>query len=759
MAPSLYPAAPTVDGAAAPSSDFSITPALLIRAFRKHWLILVLSVAVCLAGAAAYTARQVKIYEASATVQLDPQPLRPLGGAFPSSMEQGPESYWSNQEYFATQHQVITSRKVASMVVRKLGLTQDASFIDNDPPGPARKLDAKVAVEVAAEVLRSRLKVSAVQDSRLASVKYVDANPERAQRVLATLLDVYVDQNLDATLTSAGKTAEWLDAQRAKLKEDLEKQEMDLHDFKKSNNLLSVSFDDQSNMLREEIVQLNTAITSLKAKHEKIAARLEVLKSINPDEPVDFPAVSDVTGHSEGFHLLRARYLATKTKLQEYKVRGKGENHPDVAAEKAEHEAARAHLLGELANLRKSVEADLAAITRELQGVSGLYESAKKQAMDLNINELRYSRLQRAKNNTQKVYSLVVERSAESDLSKVMPFNNVRVLDAPLRPTFPVLPSRSKNLALGGALGLLLGLFGAVGRELLDRTVRSTEDAERDLGLPALGALPDVESGQHGVYSSHYGKRRRKKHTSVAPAEPVPTGPLELLVHTHSKSVVAEAARAIRTNLLFTSPDRPYQTIVVTSAGPAEGKTTVASSIAIAMAQTGQSVCLVDCDLRRPRLHKLFRRDLQHGVTTALLDPAALDEAITPTDVPNLSVLPSGPLPPNPADLMHSESFSRLLAQLRERFDRVVIDSPPVNLVTDPVILSTRVDATLLVLRVKHTKRDAARRALRALRDVAANCPGFVLNAAVAGEQYDYRVYYATYGAETPDPKAEAVAS
>lgn len=757
MASSLHPA-PAVDGLAAPSSDFSITPALLIRAFRKHWLILVLAIAACVAGAAAYTARQLKIYEASATVQLDPQALRPLGGAFPNSMEQGPESYWSNQEYFATQHQVITSRKVASMVVRKLGLDRDASFIDNDPPGPARKTDVKVPVEVAAEVLRSRLNVSSVQDSRLAAVKYVDANPERAQRVLATLLDVYVDQNLDATLTSAGKTAEWLDAQRAKLKDDLEKQEMDLHDFKKSNNLLSVSFDDQSNMLREEIVQLNTAITSLKAKHEKIAARLAVVTSINPDDPVDFPNVSDVTVGNEGFRMLRTAYLASQTRLQELKALGKGDNHPEVMAEKTEHDAARTNLLSELANLRKGVEADLMAVTRELAGVSSLYESAKKQAMDLNINELRYSRLQRSKNNTQKVYSLVVERSAESDLSKVMPFNNVRVLDAPLRPSYPVLPSRSKNLALGAAMGLLLGLFGAIGRELLDRTVRSTEDAERDLGVPALGALPDVESGRHGVYSSHHGKRHRKKQAPVETVDRLPTGPLELLVHTHSKSVVAEAARAIRTNLLFTSPDRPYQTIVVTSAGPAEGKTTVASSIAIAMAQTGQSVCLVDCDLRRPRLHKLFHRDLQHGVTTALLEPNALDEAISSTEVPNLSVLPAGPLPPNPADLMHSEAFSRLLAELRQRFDRVVIDSPPVNLVTDPVILSTRVDATLLVLRVKQTKRDAARRALRALRDVGANCPGFVLNAAAAGEQYDYRVYYATYGTDAPDTKPEAVA-
>lgn len=753
MAQSVFPV-PNLEGpVAAGGSDFSLSPALIARALRKHWLLLLLGVAAAMAAAAAYTARQVKIYEAVATLQLDPQPLRPLGGAVANSLDQGPESYWSNLEYFATQHQVLTSRKVASQVVRKLGLQRDAGFLDNRPPGAGGAPTREVPIEAAAETLRGRISVKPIQDSRLAAVKYVDADPERAQRILSTLLDVYVDQNLDATLSSASKTAEWLDTQLARLKEELEAQEMNLHDFKKSQNLLSVSFDDQSNMLRSEIQQLSTAMTALKAKHENVSAKLSVLKSINPSDPAEIPQ-SEIFGNST-FPTLRGAYLAAQSDLQQTQAMGKGENHPDLQTARVRLETARIALVGELTNLRTGVEADLAAVNRELAGVTRLVENAKRQALDLNINELRYSRLRRSKDNTERVYSLVLERSTESDLSKVMPFNNVRVLDRPLRPDNPVLPSPSKNLVFGAALGLLLGLIGAVGRELLDRTVRSTEDAERELGMPALGALPDIGAGRHGAYySTAYGAGRRKAVKRSTKQET--DAPLELLVHSHPKSAVAEAARAIRTNLLFTSPDRPYKTLVVTSAGPSDGKTTVASSIAIAMAQTGQRVCLVDCDLRRPRINKLFECDLQVGVTTALLDPTGLDEAIMSTQVPNLSILASGPLPPNPADLMHSEAFARLLNELRNRFDRVVIDSPPVNLVTDAVILSTRVDATLLVLRVKRTKRDAARRALRALRDVGTVCPGFVLNAAVTGEQYDYRVYYATYGANQGEDKVAA---
>jgi capsular exopolysaccharide synthesis family protein len=226
-----------------------------------------------------------------------------------------------------------------------------------------------------------------------------------------------------------------------------------------------------------------------------------------------------------------------------------------------------------------------------------------------------------------------------------------------------------------------------------------------------------------------------------------------LLVHTHPKSVAAEAARAIRTNLMFMSPDNPYRCLLVTSAGPAEGKTTVATSIAIAIAQTGQSVCLVDCDLRKPRVHTVFGERNDTGVTTALLEPGQLPSLVVDTQIPNLKILRAGPTPPNPADLMHSEAFGRVLQELRAEFDRVVIDSPPIGFVTDGVILSTRVDATVLVVRALATRRDAAKRAMRSLRDVGATCAGFVLNAVSSGDRNHYAGYYAPYAAaqtETP---------
>jgi capsular exopolysaccharide synthesis family protein len=725
--------------ASAPERGFTITA--LIDATRKNWYLVVLAVALFMGGASLYTSRLTRIFEAAATVQLDPQPLMPLGHE--PSRESGPEAFWSNQEYFATQHQIIGSRKVAMDVVRRLGLTRDPAFVNNAPAG-SKLAPVNVTPEIAAEILRSRLDVKPIADSRLTRVTYRDANPTRAQSVVAAVVDAYVDQNLDRTLDTASQRAEWLDTQLGKLKTDLESQEMDLHDFKKTNNLLSVSFDDQSNMLRAQIQQLNTTLTDLKARQERVAARLTVLQGIAPEDPATIPQ-SELFGDAL-LGSLRTNYIQAKEQLERLTAVGKGENHPEVQAANVAVRGSRDALTNELANIRNGVAADLEAVKRELGGVTRLYETAKAQAMDLNINEVRYARLRRSKDNTERMYGTVLERSTESGLSKLMPFNNVRVLDRPLLPNGPVLPRPALNLALGVALGFLVGLALAVGREMLDRTVRDVADVESALGIASIGTLPDVSSksarGAHyyGAYHRRDGKRPKP--------EPAPSDELdvpELLVHSHPKSAAAEAARAVRTNLLLMSPDKPYRTLLVTSAGPAEGKTMVATSIAIALSQTGQRVCLVDCDLRRPRVHTIFGNINDLGVTVAMLEPERLDEAIIKSPVPDLSVLTAGPTPPNPADLMHSDALGRLLETLRQRFDRVVIDSPPVCLVTDSVVLSSRVDATVLVVRARQTKREAAQRALRALHDVGGNLPGFVLNAVVpSGESYAYS-YYRSY--------------
>jgi capsular exopolysaccharide synthesis family protein len=246
--------------------------------------------------------------------------------------------------------------------------------------------------------------------------------------------------------------------------------------------------------------------------------------------------------------------------------------------------------------------------------------------------------------------------------------------------------------------------------------------------------LPEVDADENAGAS----KARRRRAPRVAGKLPT-----ELVVHERPLSGIAEAARALRTNLTFMNPDKPHRKLLVTSAAPAEGKTTVACSIAISLAQAGQRVCIVDCDLRRPRLHRIFDRSGDAGLTNYLVGDATLDEVAQPTMIENLWCISSGPIPPNPADVLHSERFKRFLNELGERFDRVIIDSPPVVAVTDSAIVSTLVDGTVFVIRAFSTTRALSKQGKRALRDVDAPIVGAVLNAVnLRKHEYSYYQYY-----------------
>jgi capsular exopolysaccharide synthesis family protein len=278
------------------------------------------------------------------------------------------------------------------------------------------------------------------------------------------------------------------------------------------------------------------------------------------------------------------------------------------------------------------------------------------------------------------------------------------------------------------------------------------------MGLTYLGLLPRIETAYLGTEKPAERRRRRRLGTDQLEAAARP----ELMVHYAPRSAIAEAARAMRTNILFMSPDVPYRRLLVTSAVPSEGKTTVACSIAIAMAQAGQRVALVDCDLRRPRLHRIFDKGNEEGLTTVLLDPETLDHALTTVDVPGLHLLTSGPIPPNPAELLHSETFGRVLQELEKRFDRVIFDSPPLIPVTDAAVLSTRVDGAVLVVKPFMTRKEVARHAARSLRDVGGRILGAVLNDLdLSGRgsayyyQYQARYYNAYRQEEGPPAKSE----
>jgi capsular exopolysaccharide synthesis family protein len=729
--PSIFPnQLPPADSGAS-----SISLSALVASVRKHWLIVVIVTIVVGLASAFYTMGQTRVYQAQGTILFD-QPLRPLGKEVQTVVDMSGD-YLNKKEYYKTQYWVIQSQRLSIGVVQQLGLQRDAAFLTNSPPG-AKLPPYSVPVEDAARRLRYRLEVEPIRDSALATVSFSDADPARAQRILGTLMDLYVQSNLDDALDAMNVAGDWLGNQVQSLKTELEASEMALHDYKKDKNILSVSMDDQYNMLRGEIQQLNASLTTNRAAREQIAARRGELLKINPEDPSSVPATD--LFNDPLLARLRSDYIAATTQKEVLLASGKGTSHPQVAAAQAQVDTTKTALLDEVRNVQGAVDHDFNVASRTVAGLTGLLEDAKQRALELNLLEIEYNRMARAKENNEKLYGIVTERSKENDLTRMLRFNNIHIVDRPILPRRPISPNVPLNIGSGIALGLALGLIGAIGREQLDRTLKTPDETERELGLPFLGLLPLLDT--HVAPRKPYGRSRRRRD----PVEPPPDKdvPPELMVHVRPTSGLAEAARAVRTNVLFMSPDKPYRTLLVTSAAPGEGKTTVACCLAVAISQAGKSVILVDCDMRRPRVHRIFGLDNDIGVTTAILDADSLTATVRPTSVPSLSVLTTGPIPPNPAEILHSDAFERLLANLQERFDAVIIDSPPIAPVTDAAVLSKRVDGTILVVRAFGTRKDVARRAVRALRDVGSNIVGTILNA-VNFEERGYGGYYQYY--------------
>ncbi len=721
------------DGKAVENNS-GISPLVLWRAVRKRWvLILVVTLAVA-SAVTFYTLGQVKIYRAGATIQIDPSVPQPLGRDVQGVVDVGAGAYWSNREYYETQFKIIQSRRIAEETVRALGLHRDMGFVQNLPPGSS-PANGEVSVETAAQILQGRLAVDPEENSRIVFISLEDADPRRAQRVLTALIDTYIQSNLDDAISSTGNASEWLKSQLEKLKKELERNELALHKYKKGNGILSVSFDDQSNMLRAELAQLNAELTRVRAKIQEIAARASELAKIDADDPATLPASELLNSAVLG--QLRSAYVEAKQAHDSLVAQGRGEEHPEVRAARVRVDTARQALSAEVRNIKGAVLNDLAATRAEAKGLSKLFEAAKKRALELNRLEIDYNRLARSKHNTEKLYSVVLERSKESDLTGMLRFNNIKVIDSPLLPAAPVRPVLSTSLTFGLVSGLLLGVALALSRELLDRTIKSQEDLEAEVPFSSIGVLPWI---------SHEGgsKQERKLNASIGER------PLELFMHFRPSSHLSEAVRTIRTNIRFMSPDKPHRRLLVTSAGPGEGKTTVACSLAIAIAHAGQTVLLLDCDLRRPRLGKIFGVPSEFGVSQAVLDQAVLDHCRSQTEIPNLDVMAAGALAPSPAELLQSESFGRLLDTLEQRYDCLILDSPPLMPVADAAILSAQVDGCVVVVRAGKTPRELARRAAGTLLGVGAKVVGTVLNAIdLKSPGYLYRGYPAYYARES----------
>lgn len=694
--------------------------ARFLRMIRKHWPLVVASLLLGCGLSLVYSKSMARIYQSSSMVELNPNPVRPLaekdtllalGGDF------------DNHEYYETQLKIVTSSRIMLAAARSVALANDWSFF-----GALSAPEKPFTDEQAAYALRSRVSVEPVRNSRLITIRVTDTVPERARRLCDAVTNAYIDQNLEKAISASSDSVVWLAGQVDTVKKELDQDENALHEFKQTNDLPSTSINESSNMVRQELQDLTSALTRVRTRRQEVVARRNELSKVSKVSPDQLAATEF---QANGFlQTLRHEYQKDVANLTTLVEEGKGENHPSVKAARASLEAARSALLQEVANVKGAVERDLSAIIAEEAGKQRLYDDAHKRAVDLTMKEIQYHRLDRSRNQNEKLYGMLIDHMKEADLARMMRVNNLHVVEPADMPRQPISPRTRLNVTAGAVVGLLIGLGLIWTREALDTSIKTPDDVEHKLGMPFLGLFP-INAESVDLPRRKLGKARAIE------------GPPELIVHLRPLSGLAEAARSVRTNLMFTSPDHPLRKLLVTSAAPAEGKTTVACSLAIAFAQSGQRVCIVDCDLRRPRLHRIFDRAGDFGVTNVIVGDAKIVDVAKPTIIDNLWCIPSGPIPPNPADLLHSERFRNFVRELGEQFDRVILDSPPIVAVTDAAIVSTAVDGTVFVIRAFATTTSLAKQGLRALSDVDAPLAGAVLNAVdLAKHEYGYGYYY-----------------
>jgi capsular exopolysaccharide synthesis family protein len=686
----------------------------VLGVLRKRWRIVVTVLVVCVAVAVVYTMRQPKVYEAKCSLVIESSAPQVF-----ENMKDVIQMTSMSREFYITQYRIIRSREIAQRVLDRLGLqTSPRSGGSTDESRQAER-------ESLVQALLEEVKVVPVRDSFIANIQVRDLDPEKAARIANAFADAYVERNLDFKLDGARSAATWLGEQTVGLRKQLENSEMELYKFRKDRSLLDINLDDKQGMTRQNLQSLNQKLTDLKTRRIEIESirKLILAAKNNISERESLPEIRD----NPVVQRLRENYLDLLRIKADLESRY-GDKHPKIDTIGHQLAELQRDYGKELDNVLRAFDKRYQAMVETETSLTKWMNHERQQALDLTKLEIEYRPLARDAENNSKMYSVVTQRHKEVDLTGASPANNVRVLDRATQPRSPVSPIMALNLPLGVALGLVFGLLLAFAIDSLDNTIKNPEAAEELVGAPLLGVIPMLSQA-------------RQHSTADAPTR-------DLVVFKDPTCLAAEACRSIRTNMLFISAQQDFSVFSVTSPGPKDGKTTVAIALAVTMAQAGGRILLVDADMRRPRVHKSFGLKSDTGISSVMAGDIQLKDAICKSEVPNLDVLPCGPMPPNPAELLHTERFRQILVQCRGNYDRVILDSPPIGPVTDPAIIGGATDGVVLVLRAGHSTRVATQFARRQLADAGARILGLVINQTDRrGRGYGYRYdYYATYG-------------
>jgi len=668
-----------------------------------------------------------------------------------------PGSYssdYSDPDFYETQFQLIRSTAVSKKVVDLLYLdktydnyfkdkTQNYSFIGAAVDGfrdiALRLLTTKGAAEIRgkddegavkanmiAKIISGGVVVKPVKNSKIVQIGYMSSNPEFAKNVTDTIAKAYIETLLDLNMSQSRFNLQWMTTKAEEEKEKLEKSEKALQEFVQKNNFVTV--EDKMTLLPQQMSELNAQLIQAETKEKETETLYNKVQQLSGN--LDKAETLSVVASDPGVISLHDQIQKAEQQVIELSQKY-GKKHPLIVRAVEEVKALKAKRAMEIKRVVRTLTNDYELIRANTANLSRMVEQKKAETLGLNEKYEEYGMLNREVEANRQIYDALIKKIGEQSITEEVRTVNVMVLEPAEMPKSPVSPNKPHNLLVGLLVGLMSGIGMAFFVEYLDNRVKNPEEVEAKFGTSVLGIIP-----LHDTPGSH----------------------IDTMVLREPTSTLAENYKAIRTSLLLSSAERPPRCVLVTSTGPGEGKSTTTANLAVAIAQSDYKVLLIDADLRRPRIHKIFGLNNAKGLSTFLAGASDVD-AIQEGPLPNLNIITSGPIPPNPSELLGSQRMTDVLTELSDqskdtamnnllnelgdqskdtranifsniekKYDIIIIDSPPLLTVTDSLILSRITDGTILVTSADKTTYDDLGKGLKTLAGMNAYVIGVVMN-------------------------------
>lgn len=705
---------------------------------KRKWVVVVFLISV-MSATVFFTCMEIPLYKSAVVMKIDQDGHNAL------SLSGLPVAH-SGADYYVTQYEILKSQSLAERVIRKLELGKNKDFLplenglskakgsvtkavsgivslvvpSRPSTGPAQQSSEGPSVEQGIPLylinsLIGRLEVTPVKNSQLVKVSFSSHNPGLAANVVKTVAEEYIGYDLESRIEATREAKEFLQKQIELTRIKVENSEKKLNAYASRNEIIFLDNEKQS-VITQKLSEISAALSGATTERMQKEALLREIRESGAENPTVLNN-SLIQGLKGQHAALEAEYFnLSKTYTPDY---------PKMKSLQAQVDAVRNRIELEKNHIVRSLESDYSAVLKKEASLKDAFGKQQRRVLDFQGRAAEYQILKREVEVNKQLHNNLLQRLNEVGVAAMSKASNIQVVDRARYPRAPYKPTTTQNILLSIVFGLAGGIGLAFLIDYFDNTVKDTQEIEKKTHLPTLGMVPF----------------QKNLHSSKRP----------LIVHTDAKNPVAEVFRSIGTFILLSSSVKPPKTILVTSPGEKEGKTTVCMNISSALAESLGNGIIIDADLRRPRLHHSFEVDNKIGLSSCLSGNIDFEGAgsalIKPTSVKGLSVITSGPLPPNPTELLYSSRMKALLESLCSLFNFVLIDASPALGMPDSLFLSSVVDGTILVVKAGTTPRDALAAANKLFKDVDSKLLGIVLNGVRKNDlRYgNYSYYYSSY--------------